>query len=69
MLTTPQDMPIEPNGKKLYRVSLSISYTIPRHYSRIQAENEEKALDMALTQLKKDTWGVQGVTVIKVEEV
>lgn len=70
MLTIPQDMPIEPNGKKKsFNVNLSISYSIPRRYARIQADNEEQALELALVQLKKDTWGVKNVEVIAVEEV
>jgi len=69
VLTIPQNTPEEPNGKKPFSVSLSISYTVPRRYSRIQAESKEQALELALEQLKKDTWGAQDVKVISIEEV
>lgn len=67
-MTIPQNIPEEPNAKKPFTVSLSISYSVPRRYSRIQAESKEQALEIALEQLQKDTWGVQDVKVMSVEE-
>ena len=68
---TQRNMPQEPNGKKPYRVSLTISYKVPRTYTRIEAESEQEALDIAMGQLYKDTngWGVDNIEVIGIKEV
>ena len=71
MLTIRQNIPLEPNGKKPYRVSLTISYKVPRTYTRIEAESEQEALDIAMDQLYKDTngWGVDNIEVTGIKEV
>ena len=71
MLTIRQNIPREPNGKKPYKVSLKVSYKVPRTYARIEAESEQEALDIAMDQLYKDTngWGVEDIEILSITEV
>ncbi len=54
---TQQNMPPEPNGKKLYRVNLKSVYTHYRNYSAILADSEEEAVAQAEKMFWKETQG------------
>ena len=66
---TQRNMPSNPSEKKPFTVNLSITFSIPRTYPRLQAKNKEEALDMAIEQLSKDMWGVKDVEVVSITEV
>lgn len=60
---TQQNMPPEPNGKKLYRVNLKSVYTHYRNFSSILADSEEDAVAQAEKMFWKETqgWGVENM--------
>jgi len=58
---TQQNMPPSPNGKKLYVVNLKSHHTMDRNYTRILAESEEEAVEIAEKTFWRETqgWGVK----------
>ncbi len=59
-MTTPQNIPPDPNGKKLYTVRFKAHYVLNRNYPRLLADSEEDAVAIAEKQFWRDTqgWGI-----------